>query len=32
VDSGGRCWLINAYSQDYLDFLPLLNYEESPNK
>ena len=32
VDSGGRYWLIKAYSDDYLDFLPLQTYKESRHK
>ena len=32
VDGMGRCWFINACSQDYLDFLPLQEFKESPHK
>jgi hypothetical protein len=32
VDSTGKYWLINACSCDFLDFMPLDDYEESPNK
>jgi hypothetical protein len=32
VDSSGRYWLIKAYSDDYLDFLPLQTFKESRHK
>jgi hypothetical protein len=32
VDSGGRPWLVNACSQDYLDFQAIDNTSGSPHK
>jgi len=32
VDCTGKFWLINACSNDYLDFIPLDDFEESPHK
>lgn len=32
IDCTGKCWLINACSNDYLEFSPLDGFEESPYK
>ena len=32
VDDIGRCWLYRAASQDFVDFKPPEEYNESPNK
>jgi len=30
IDSASKYWFVNACSNDYLDFIPLDDFEESP--